>query len=1184
MTAQCVEDVMAAGTLTAVDACQGDITTTGVDTDNGGAGCDGDPLIITRTWTFDDGCGNVSSVSKTITVIDTIAPVWNPGCEITNTYTTNGGADCPADAAISLNVGDVITVNDAWTAGGITIPNLSGCVSDNCTAPGDLVIRVIGKTNDNGPCAHTLTITFQAEDECGNFDGSFTCTYIFEDDTDPVWGTLPPENITAPCDAIPDPATITVTDNCDADIMPMYSDIMLSGGCAGTIERTWTAADCAGNEIVFTQYVTLTDTVPPVIVCPDGDALGCNPDASEYASGMATATDNCGITLLPTVLEGTPVQVDGCNWSVTHFYAAVDDCGNPASCTQVFTFTVDLEDPTTTCPQGGDLGCNPDADDYAAGSTTWFDNCGVEDSGVNPGTPVADASGCGWSVTHTYWAVDACGNDASCNQTYTWTVDLEDPTADACPLGSDLGCNPEEDEYAPGSTTWSDNCGVDDSGVTAGTPVADATGCGWSVTHTYWATDDCGNLGECTQVFTWIIDLIDPVLTGVPANTSVQCFGDLPAPADVMVTDNCDDDIIIDYSQQILLPEDGPETEEITCDVANAVGINPNVWTLLLNNLPGGLTSNWIAHPDGVVFDQNADGTARMSGKVVAADDPTLVFLLDINLINKRTWAEWSILPAPPSALNRTYKDATGLAAAGGDLWTTWDFYEIDENNSFLIGFDGLGGSLLSLAQAPESYRFGWQVGDAANDINAAYGMSSWLYYEGDLFINGVGYSHITGNGDVNAEINCGPNFNNDCNYDIVRRWTAEDDCGNLVTAEQIIHIQDTTDPVLSDCPADATAECDDLPDVPVITALDNCSGATTVSFFEGAFAGNCSGTYTLVRTWTAIDDCNNVTTCSQEIEVSDNTAPEVLSELPDVVVACGDELPTDVPVFFDACDAGFTVTPSESIIPGDGCEQVITRTWTAEDDCGNTSTSDQVITVITSTTTAFQLDMKVFLQGPTNPITGLMTDNLRSLPSFPLVEPFTIMGFNHTGNGGGEHIDPAVLTTFGENAIVDWILVEVRDVNDATIVLQSKSALIQRDGDIVDVDGISSLTINGVDASTMFISVRHRNHLCARTAQVINIESLVTIDFSAPDFDVLGGTYAMTYVGGIKALVSADASFDGQVNAVDKNSHWRLENSSNVYYDYFMNHADFNLDGVTNAVDKNAQWRPNNNKVEFVD
>src|SRR5690606_37239183 len=68
---QCVDDVPAAGNLTAVDSCGGDITVTGVDSINDTDPCN---VIITRTWTFTDACNNSDSVSQTITVSDTTAP------------------------------------------------------------------------------------------------------------------------------------------------------------------------------------------------------------------------------------------------------------------------------------------------------------------------------------------------------------------------------------------------------------------------------------------------------------------------------------------------------------------------------------------------------------------------------------------------------------------------------------------------------------------------------------------------------------------------------------------------------------------------------------------------------------------------------------------------------------------------------------------------------------------------------------------------------------------------------------------------------------------------------------------------------------------------------------------------------------------------------------------------------
>mgnify|MGYP000500063492 CR=1 FL=1 len=52
----------------------GTVTLTGVDARNGWSGCASDTLIITRTWTFVDDCGNESSVSQLIAVSDDTAP------------------------------------------------------------------------------------------------------------------------------------------------------------------------------------------------------------------------------------------------------------------------------------------------------------------------------------------------------------------------------------------------------------------------------------------------------------------------------------------------------------------------------------------------------------------------------------------------------------------------------------------------------------------------------------------------------------------------------------------------------------------------------------------------------------------------------------------------------------------------------------------------------------------------------------------------------------------------------------------------------------------------------------------------------------------------------------------------------------------------------------------------------
>ncbi len=127
-------------------------------------------------------------------------------------------------------------------------------------------------------------------------------------------------------------------------------------------------------------------------------------------------------------------------------------------------------------------------------------------------------------------------------------------------------------------------------------------------------------------------------------------------------------------------------------------------------------------------------------------------------------------------------------------------------------------------------------------------------------------------------------------------------------------------------------------------------------------------------------------------------------------------------------------------------------------------------------------VNLRVMLQGAFDTQANLMRDALRSGGLIPSVEPFTALGFTHAGSGGGETVGGGVLATTGANAVVDWVLVELRNKNNSAQVLETRSALLQRDGDIVGTDGQPRLLFN-VASDNYFIAVRHRNHLGVMTA-----------------------------------------------------------------------------------------------------
>ncbi len=178
---------------------------------------------------------------------------------------------------------------------------------------------------------------------------------------------------------------------------------------------------------------------------------------------------------------------------------------------------------------------------------------------------------------------------------------------------------------------------------------------------------------------------------------------------------------------------------------------------------------------------------------------------------------------------------------------------------------------------------------------------------------------------------------------------------------------------------------------------------------------------------------------------------------------------------------------------------------------------------------TPVKLAMKVFLEGPYNTGTTLMNTNLRTMPTFPLTEPYTGLGFTQTGGGGGEVINSSVLTVTGNNAIVDWVLLELRNSANSSSILATRSALVQSDGDVVDLDGTSPVSLNR-PAGSYFASVRHRNHLGAMTLNAVALTSVsTTVDLSL-SATATYGTGARKTVGTIQALYAGNVVPDASM------------------------------------------------------
>jgi hypothetical protein len=190
----------------------------------------------------------------------------------------------------------------------------------------------------------------------------------------------------------------------------------------------------------------------------------------------------------------------------------------------------------------------------------------------------------------------------------------------------------------------------------------------------------------------------------------------------------------------------------------------------------------------------------------------------------------------------------------------------------------------------------------------------------------------------------------------IERTWTAIDSCGNMSTCLQTITLQDTTNPVIT-CPVDTTINCteDTSPDIlGSASGSDNCDNEVEISFSDNAIMGSCSGEFTIERTWTATDNCGNLTTCLQTIMVQDTTPP-IITCPSDTIVSCsGDLSPIALgePTAMSNCSSvQLNYSYNDIILPGNcPSEMTIERTWMISDTCGNSGSCLQVISVIDTT------------------------------------------------------------------------------------------------------------------------------------------------------------------------------------------------------------------------------------------
>jgi parallel beta-helix repeat protein len=167
----------------------------------------------------------------------------------------------------------------------------------------------------------------------------------------------------------------------------------------------------------------------------------------------------------------------------------------------------------------------------------------------------------------------------------------------------------------------------------------------------------------------------------------------------------------------------------------------------------------------------------------------------------------------------------------------------------------------------------------------------------------------------------------------------------------------------------------------------------------------------------------------------------------------------------------------------------------------------------------------KVFLGGALNWGGGVMRSDLRSLGLIPTVEPYTALGLSL--ENAGATVTSTMLQVTGDQAIVDWVVLELRNADAGYSVAARKAALVKANGEVISTDGTSQVLFS-VPTAGKHLVIRHRNHLPAMTAAPLSANAAV-VDMTSLN-TTLYGIDPLQTESGKRALWPGDVNGNGAI------------------------------------------------------
>lgn len=852
---------------------------------------------------------------------------------------------------------DITLYLDDSGLGSIFPFDVDGGSNDNC----NIVVRSIDKAFFSCTDSGNNSVNFTVTDDSGLMS-SCMATVNVQDSTPPM---VVCQDITINLDdtgntsIFPSDLDGGSTDNCSI-VVRSINKAFFNCTDIGNNPVNFTVTDNSGNISSCVAMVTVEDNIPPIALCQD---ISVYLDALGMASITPADIDNgssdiCGITL---ELDKTQFSCDDLNEN-TVTLTVTDGGDNMATCMATVTVFDTVAPELIFCPMDTTINCDVPIDTLTLGGATYIDACTdnvtvtYRDEVVGlDGTCINQVLG---TITRTFFGTDNEGNvDSSCVQVITIQdtippaitlvggvlngVENADTIRYQC-FGQDINwglpvmttdnaviteaCEGEVEVTFEAEVEAEGNCPVD--------------GFFRRFRCTWTATDGCDNI-TTLFIIAEIIDTIPPTLVGVPDDISVSC-DDIPQPPFVESVDECIS-TDLQYQEKLLSDEDCAGHETII-----------RIWKA--EDFCGNMTID-------TQFIELIDNVAP----IITITDP------EISNIAHNGIREFDCSFGPlPAWVDDISKNSVSVIDGCSKI-NSLTFEHIRERGDCVA--NGYFERRILI----------WTAEDACGN-KSIYQIELWLTdLQPPVFVKYDGDVCRTDSRDIEPFVydECTSNYfleyddviigTSNCGDEIRRTYRAYDLCGNESFYTLTLHGEDNTPPdvifrspiidrdeIEIECQAGAGDNISGLSKSDVIFK-DKCDDDLMVRFKEEVISENSCSTegylYELLITWTAEDNCGNISQVQVTASVIDKTPPIV--NFPDTsYYSCDDDIPKII--ISDNC--GLLDYNIEEAIEVGSCagEEIRRYQIFGLDHCGNSIDKELIIFIQDNSGPKFQADHTV--------------------------------------------------------------------------------------------------------------------------------------------------------------------------------------------------------------------------------